>query len=269
MEIDLMLKISQSLEKGEKVALATVTKIDGSVPGKIGSMLALFENGMRMGTVGGGNLEHRVTEECRNALVHGKSQELEFPLVDHASLHMKCGGNVKIFIKVFKRRESLLIVGGGHIGLELYKLARFMDMDVEIYDDREEFCNMERFPEAKNLFCGDIEENLGKSQNLKGNFVAIATRGHLGDKDALRAVADRECEYVGMIGSTKKVIETFTALLEEGVSRENLEKIYSPMGLDIADGTPKEIALGIMAEILMVKNRLTGKPMSEIKKIKF
>ena len=261
-----MREISEKIEKNEGVALVTLVHIDGSSPGKKGNIMAVTEQGEILGTVGGGNLEFTLIKEARKSIEENTSRELEFQLVEAAALHMKCGGKVKAFIKVFEKKNQLVIVGGGHIGSELYTLGTYLDFGITMIDDREEFSNSEKFPLAKNLV-GDIGEVLKNYQIDEYTYIVIVSRGHLGDKDALRSSLMRGAKYIGMIGSRKKIRETYDELMEEGISRECLEAVYSPVGLDISSGAPKEIALGIMSEILKVKNNLSGKSMREIKKV--
>lgn len=265
MESKLMIEIGKRVESGEGVALVTLIQIDGSSPGKKGNMLAVFENGGIMGTVGGGNLEFTLTKEAINCIKENESKEIEFDLVEDAALHMKCGGSVKAFIKVFKKRDRLVIVGGGHVGGELYQVADFLGMDIWMLDDREEFCNSEKYPHASKHIVGDIGVEMSKLKINEYTYIVIVSRGHRGDKDALRACIGRGAKYIGMIGSRKKIIETNKELMEEGISKEELQKVFSPVGLDISSGTPKEIAVGIIAEILKEKNNLTGKPMRDVK----
>lgn len=269
MEIKIMEEIGNRIKRGEKAALVILTQIDGSSPGRCGNMMAIFEDGSTLGTVGGGNLEHTLTREGIEALKIQQNKEIQFKLVEDAALHMKCGGDVKAFIKIFEKKNRVLIVGGGHVGAELYNLFQFLDWEIEIFDDRTEFCNKIKFPVAKNLMLGNIEKNLENYFIDEKCHIIIVSRGHLEDKNALRQVIKKNAKYIGMIGSRKKVSETIKELIIEGIDRELFEKIYSPIGLDISSGTPKEIAFSIVAEILKVKNNGTGQNMKNIKKIEF
>ncbi|MGL4569016.1 MAG: XdhC family protein [Fusobacteriaceae bacterium] len=266
MEALIMKKIADKIEKDEGVALVTLVHIDGSSPGKKGSIMAVFEDGETFGTVGGGNLEFTLKKESLEAISENSSRELEFKLVEDAGLHMKCGGSVKAFIKVFEKKNRLIIVGGGHIGGELYQLGSYLDFKITMIDDREEFCNSKKYPLAKNLV-GDIGEILRDILLNRYTYVVIVSRGHLGDKDALSSTVGRGAKYLGMIGSRKKIRETYIELMEYGVSRDELDKVHSPIGLDISCGSPKEIGFAIMSEILKIKNNLTGKPMRELKRV--
>jgi xanthine dehydrogenase accessory factor len=269
MEIKLMIEISKRIEKGERAALVTLIDVEGSSPGKSGSIMGVFEDGSIGGTIGGGELEHQVIESSMEAIEEGKNRKFEFELIDSGELHMICGGKVRGYIKVFGKRKKLIIAGGGHLGLDLYKLGKFLNMYTVIIDDREEYVNEKRFPEADEILCGDIGEILKNYHLDEGSYVVIVTRGHSYDKDAVRALAGRDSAYIGMIGSRKKISDSYIDLINEGVKREDLERIYSPIGLDISSGAPNEIALGIMAEIIKVKNGGSGKHMMEIKRVKF
>ena len=267
MEGKLMLEIARRIDSGEKAALVTLIGVEGSSPGKAGSLMGVFADGSIIGTVGGGNLEYQIINSAVEAIKEGKNREFDFELIEEGTLHMRCGGSVSGYIKVFQRRRKLIIAGGGHLGAELYKLGKYLNMYTVVADDREEYVNRDRFPDADELLCGDIGETLTNYHLDEGSYVVIVTRGHAGDKDALRAIAGRKTAYAGMIGSQKKIIETYKDLLEEGIKKEDLEKVYSPVGLHISNGEPQEIALGIMAEILKVKNKKTGKHMNEVKVI--
>ena len=182
---------------------------------------------------------------------------------------MKCGGFVRAYIKVFAKREKLLIMGGGHLGAELYTLGKFLNKYVVIFDDREEFANRKRFPEADEIIFGTMKETVKNYSIDENSYIIIVTRGHENDKECLKAILDKKVspKYIGMVGSRGKVLATYKELLDEGYSKDELKKIYSPIGFDISSSEPKEIALGIMAEITAVKNQKTGEHMRDVRKI--
>ena len=182
---------------------------------------------------------------------------------------MKCGGFVRVYIKIFAKREKLLIMGGGHLGAELYTLGKFLNKYVVIFEDREEFINKERFPKADELIFGKMEETVKNYSIDENSYIIIVTRGHENDKQCLKAILDKKIspKYIGIVGSKGKVISTYKELLSEGYSKEELKEIYSPIGLDISNSEPKEIALGIMAEIIAVKNKKIAIHIKDIRKI--
>lgn len=269
MEGKILKAVSSAVEKGIETAVVTVLEVKGSSPGKEGSMMAVFSDGSILGTVGGGALEYEFIQEALKAIKENKSCEKSFELTEKGSLHMKCGGFVRAYIKVFAKREKLLIMGGGHLGAELYTLGKFLNKYVVIFDDREEFANRERFPEADEIIFGKMEETVKNYSVDENSYIIIVTRGHENDKECLKAILDKKIspKYIGMVGSRGKVLSTYKELLDEGYSKEELKKIYSPIGLDISSSEPKEIALGIMAEITAVKNQKTGEHMRDIRKI--
>ena len=269
MEGKILKAVSSAVEKGIETAVVTVLEVKGSSPGKEGSMMAVFSDGSILGTVGGGALEYEFIQEALKAIKENKSCEKSFELTEKGSLHMKCGGFVRAYIKVFAKREKLLIMGGGHLGAELYTLGKFLNKYVVIFDDREEFANRKRFPEADEIIFGTMKETVKNYSIDENSYIIIVTRGHENDKECLKAILDKKVfpKYIGMVGSRGKVLSTYKELLDEGYSKEELKKIYSPIGLDISSSEPKEIALGIMAEITAVKNQKTGEHMRDVRKI--
>lgn len=269
MEGKILKAVSSAVEKGIETAVVTVLEVKGSSPGKEGSMMAVFSDGSILGTVGGGALEYEFIQEALKAIKENKSCEKSFELTEKGSLHMKCGGFVRAYIKVFAKREKLLIMGGGHLGAELYTLGKFLNKYVVVFDDREEFANRERFSEADEIIFGKMEETVKNYSIDENSYIIIVTRGHENDKECLKAILDKKVspKYIGMVGSRGKVLSTYKELLDEGYSKEELKKIYSPIGLDISSSEPKEIALGIMAEITAVKNQKTGEHMRDVRKI--
>lgn len=166
---------------------------------------------------------------------------------------MQCGGRASVFIRVFGCRDKLVIAGGGHVALELYKAAKLLDFQPVIIDDREEYANTERFPGCE-IHVGDIGECISNYPLDRSCYVVIVTRGHESDAYALRAALGRGAGYVGMIGSRKKVKYVFDTLISEGCEKAHLEEVYAPIGLDLGGDSAAEIAFSILSEILLVKN---------------
>ncbi|MBG0766104.1 MAG: XdhC family protein [Spirochaetaceae bacterium] len=143
----------------------------------------------------------------------------------------------------------LVIFGGGHIALDLYHLAVDLALQVTIVDDRPDFCNQERFPKATCL-CAPFEEVLGTQQSWIRPYFIITTRGHAYDRLCLKKTLRLPHAYIGMIGSKKKVANTFDALREEHYSEAELATVKAPIGLDIGAVTSSEIALSILAQVI-------------------
>ena len=154
-------------------------------------------------------------------------------------------------------RVTLLIVGGGHVGLAISQLAVTVDFDVWVHDDREAYASAERFPMASRRIVGDIGQTLaGLAETELGAHVyaLIVTRGHAHDEEALFHLANSRCGYVGLIGSKRKIKMIFEDLLAKGISQETLQRVHAPLGFHIGSQTVPEIAVSILAELIAVRN---------------
>ena len=152
------------------------------------------------------------------------------------------------------QRCRLVIVGAGHVGQKVAELAADSNFDVWVIDDRESYCNPERFPKAKRLIVNPIEAALKNLEVDPDTFCIIVTRGHNHDEEALYYLAETNARYVGMIGSKRKIKLIFEDLLAEGISREALQMVHAPLGFDIGSQTVPEIAISIVAELIACRN---------------
>jgi len=154
----------------------------------------------------------------------------------------------------FLERCRLVIVGGGHVGQRVAALAAEVDFEVWVVDDREEYCNSQRFPAASRLVVGPIDTALSGLDIDAHTYCLIVTRGHHHDEEALYHLAETPAAYVGMIGSHRKIKLIFDDLLAEGISREALARVSAPLGIDIGSQTVPEIAISIVAELIAHRN---------------
>lgn len=255
MEVNLLERISNELKSGNQVALSIITKACGSSPRGEGTMMGVLKDETILGTIGGGFLENAIIKESLKCLESKKSSRFNFILNESDNrVNMICGGEIQVYIKVLLPRRKLIIIGGGHIALPLHFIAHVLSYDVVIFEDREEYCNSERFKVASNLILGDIEEELEKYSINNQCSVVIITRGHVNDEIALKSVLKTSANYIGMIGSKTKVKKLIRKLLDEGYSKDTIDKVYSPIGIDLGGETPEDIALSIMAEISIINN---------------
>ena len=248
-------EVYNQVKNGYKVAFATITKTIGSTPGKMGATIAVFQDGNVLGTVGGGMIEHKVINKCIECLKTEEDYNFEYTLNDNGNLGMQCGGTAFGYIKIFKPKPKLIIIGAGHIGLSLFKIAKNLDFYTVVIDDREEFANTNRFENVDEVYSGDIESILKNIDINDNTYIVIATRGYEGDLTSLRSVINKNPKYIGMIGSRKKWIKVKETLINENIEKEKLENVYAPVGINISSNSVDEIAFGIMAEILLVKNK--------------
>ncbi len=151
-------------------------------------------------------------------------------------------------------RIRLVIVGAGHVGQAVAALASQADFDVRVVDDRRQYANAERFPAAKEIVVGPIAETLSGLEITPQTYALIVTRGHGHDQEALEILAPTEAEYVGLIGSKRKIRLIFENLLEQGIERSALDRVSAPVGLEIGSQTVPEIAISIVAELIARRN---------------
>jgi xanthine dehydrogenase accessory factor len=151
-------------------------------------------------------------------------------------------------------RCRLIIVGGGHVGLAVARLAHDLDFTVWIIDDREEYISTDRFPFAERRLAGKMSEVLPNLEVSADTYCLIVTRGHNHDEEALYHLVNRGARYVGMIGSKRKIRLIFDDLLAEGVPAELLDKVYAPVGLSIGSQSVAEIAVSIAAQLVSHRN---------------
>lgn len=259
------------IEEGIPFTVARVTATSGSAPRKRDAVMLMNIEEKTWGTVGGGLLEAETEKYCRMQL---KSKEkirtYEFTLDEKASgegaLAMGCGGDATIqieyvdpenpgtFTEDFRTTTKAYIFGGGHVAKALDPVLRHVDFETVIIDDREEYANAERFPEAAQIIvCDSFDSCFDEIKPDGDSFLIIVTRGHRGDLQVLRQALKQPHAYIGMIGSRRKNAMLFEQLLSEGATQEELDAVYAPIGLDISSETPEEIAVSIAAEMIRVR----------------
>lgn len=149
--------------------------------------------------------------------------------------------------------SSLYIFGAGHVSQFLSKVASMVDFNVTVVDDRQEFANRERFPEADNIIVKDFDEAFNHLDFSRIPYLVIVTRGHSHDALVLEKSIEQPTRYIGMIGSKRKVRMVLDYLKDKGVKKEVLDGIYAPIGIDINSETPQEIAVSIVAQLIQVR----------------
>ncbi|HSM25234.1 MAG TPA: XdhC family protein [Anaerolineaceae bacterium] len=259
--MNIFTKLKEIEDNGQVAVLCIVTKTRCSTPRHSGSKMLVFPDGSIYGTVGGGEIESLCIKEAQALILNGQTTNLNYQLVnpDQGDPGI-CGGEVDIYLEVIGKRPALLIIGAGHVGQKLAFLAQWLGFSVNIVDDREEIINQSselkniaHFPSLENYLTNRPELD---SMNL---FVVLTTRSLDIDVQYLPVLMKIQPVYIGVIGSKKRWLKTSELLLKSGIVEEELKKIYSPIGLDLSSETPEEIALAILAEILVVKNGATGK----------
>ncbi|MEG1548718.1 MAG: XdhC/CoxI family protein [Clostridia bacterium] len=248
-------------------ATITIVKTGGSTPRSSGKML-VYADGTAVGTIGGGALERASTRDAMECISSGANAYREYDLAaENKNLGMICGGSVSVLIEVFTHKPQLVMCGAGHVGGALIRLAQFLGFFVTLVDNRDEALIADKVALADRFVkVDDFESAIAQLDTVPGSYFVIATFAHAHDGTALYAALQKHAAYIGMIGSHIKIDTLFKALASRGISPQELESVYTPIGLDIGGETPEEIALAIMAEIMKLKNSATGKHLRDIKK---
>src|SRR4030065_2308055 len=249
------------VNSGETIALVTVIETKGSTPREVGAKMLVNKEGLIAGTIGGGITEARAIKEAKQALRDGKGRLLSYHLTkEEAALDEGaiCGGEMMLFVDVLRPKEEIMIFGGGHIAVCLSKLAKMVGFRLVIIDDREEFASKERFPEADEIIVESIGKALKQVKITPSTYIVIVTRGHLQDQEVLASVIESDAAYLGMIGSRKKNATVFQHLEEQGVSAQELKKVYAPIGMDIGAQPPDGSAVSNIAQIIQVRRVKKG-----------
>jgi xanthine dehydrogenase accessory factor len=255
--MDIFAEIARLRKEGRKAALATIIQVQGSIPSYESAKILIRDDGSIVGTVGGGCVEAEVWSVAQDVMREEKPRRLHFNLNANPQydIGLLCGGSLDIFVEPILATPTVYLFGGGHVSLYVTKMASLAGFDVVVSDDRPAFANPDRFPEAIETHAGPWDEIFSKLKINGLSYLVLVTRGHKGDLDCLRWALGTPARYIGMIGSKRKFIEISKVLEGEGVPAEKLERVHSPIGLDIGALTPQEIAVAIVAEMIAVRRQ--------------
>ena len=243
MELDIFDEIQRLRQLGQKAALATVVRIPGAGSSFRTSKMLIREDGSRLGAIGSEAIETEVWAVAESVIREEKSRIMKFETGE-------------IFIEPILPVPRIVIFGAGHIAIQVSKIATIAGFRSTVVDDRPEFANTERFPEAEKIICGTLEQARAQFDADENTYVIIVTRDNQEDKNVLRWAIQTNARYIGMIGGRAKIQSIASELVLEGISRERLEHVNMPIGLDIGAVLPEEIAVAIVAEV--IHNRREG-----------
>lgn len=273
MDIDTQIAIADEIESalagGPAVAVATVTG-SGDPPWlEPGDKLLVRADGTHLGGLG---------HEAVNATASAVAAEMQtaFPRIAVETLyvagdgrsttrrHESQTGDAELMVQLWESPARLIVVGGGHVGLALATFGEQLGFAVTVIDDREDFANRDRFPMAEHVLFGEIDEQLDSIVLDQTAHVVLVSRGHRQDEIALRHAVVQSPGYLGMIGSQRRTATVLQHLIDEGFDAAALAAVSTPIGLDIGAETPEEIAVSILAEIVMLRRGGTGARMQAV-----
>lgn len=241
----------------ENAPHAVVTIVDGDGTTRTRGKMLVFADGRCVGTIGGGAVEQLAVRDAREALCTGAGGLYAYDLnTEAAARGLACGGALRVFIEVFCGRPTLVMCGGGHVGMAVMPLARSVGFQVVLVDSRPAETIADAVALADRFVpVADFEAGLRGLDAAPGSYYVIAGPNHDCDGAALAAALDKDAAYVGMIGGARKIDAIYAALREKEVPQQALDRVHAPIGLDVAGERPEEIAVAIMAEVLMVRNK--------------
>ena len=232
---------------GVSYAVVTIAEASGSVPRTSGKML-VYADGHSLGTIGGGPAERRAKADALAQLEAGQNAFLHYDLAS-------CAGRLSILIEVFQPKPLLVVFGGGHVGTSLLRLAAPTGFRTLLLDDRAG----DQIPDAVSLagrfVCiQNVERDILNTPIPANAFFVLCGHDHAVDGEALAAALQKSPKYIGMLASRQKIQSLFSQLRQRGFTDEQLSFIHTPIGLDLGGETPQELAVGILAQLLLVKN---------------
>jgi len=237
--------LGEDLQKGEGGLLITLIDPErwerGDVP-----RVFLRKNGEIIGSLPGAQAITDAVSKDRNKIM--RSQQLTLSAMEDDS-----GSLTEVLMDPVVPESVLYVFGAGHVSMQIVPLAARVGFQVVVIDDREDFADPGRFPEAAEIRCIPFENVMQRLPVDSASYVVIVTRGHMGDKTVLAQALNTGAGYIGMIGSRRKRDLIYQALLAEGFTQKDLDRVHSPIGIEIGAETPEEIAVSIVAELIQAR----------------
>ncbi|MEW6375395.1 MAG: XdhC family aldehyde oxidoreductase maturation factor [Thermodesulfobacteriota bacterium] len=248
--LDIYQEVMRIRQKGGTAILATLVSVDDAFPEEKDSKVLMRSSGEKVGSLFAGEpLEQRVLKEIESLSKEKKPRVMVLNSW-REDLPWK---KIEVLLEPVFSEPTVYLFGAGHVSQQVAPLAKKVEFKVVVIDDREMFANRERFPEADEVIVSDFERCFGQLHIDDSSYIIIVTRGHLYDGFVLEQALQTSARYIGMIGSKKKIHILFQNLMKKGISRETLNRVYAPIGIDINSETPEEIAVSIVAELIKVK----------------
>jgi len=262
MESYLYQEIADLIRTQGRAALCVIVEARGSTPRAAGAKMLVYPDGKISGTIGGGEMEHRVIQAALEAMTDGEPKLVSYAMTDpQRGDPGVCGGQLEVYVEPILPQPTVIVVGAGHVGRELARLASWLNYVVVISDDRPEMLTDDLAEFAK-MHSGPMEQ-LGEFTKIHSQtYLVLTTRNVEIDAAGLPTLIDSEAAYIGVIGSRRRWQITKEKLLEQGVDADKMSRVYSPVGLELNAETPEEIAISILAQIIQHRRGGHGRGMA-------
>lgn len=250
---DVFEEITRLRAQGEKGAIATVisSRIPAAMQEK--SKLVLRADGTIVGGIGeGGLIEDCVRQKAADVMQEDYLTVIQFEVGEETAQHwgLTPGETLDVFIEPIIAIPTLYLFGGGHVSLQIAKVAKPVGFKVIVIDDRPAFANPERFPMADETRVEDMDTVFERLHIDDQSYIVAVTRGHQHDQPIIEQAIRTQARYIGMIGSKRKISRMWKKLIERGADRDRLNQVHAPIGLEIGADTPEEIAISIVAQLI-------------------
>tara|TARA_B100000029_G_scaffold449439_1_gene472642 strand:+ start:40086 stop:40904 length:819 start_codon:yes stop_codon:yes gene_type:complete len=259
--------IENAIAGGESIVIATLISSGQLNHLTLGAKILVPKSSEVNGSFGDQKVDELVINAARE--LHDSQPRINVGtayLNAEKQLHFRIGkstnSDAEIMFQLWEQPLRLIVVGGGHVGLAVATLGDFLGFSVTVIDDRDDFANRDRFPMADEVRCGNVGVEIDALQIDNTSHFVLVSRGHLQDELALRTALGKGAGYIGMIGSKRRTKTVIDHLSEEGYSSDELAGVSTPIGLSIGAETPEEIALSVMAEIIMLRRGAFGERLS-------
>ncbi len=244
---DLAQSIASAYAGGPSLSVATLV---ASSRLQVGARIIVHPDGASQGSLGDPALDAEAIETAKAAMPMGKTARIRTEQAD------------EVFVEGYTAPALVILIGGGHVNLQVARLAHIMGFRVMVADDRREFASADRFPMAEALSVDSYDKAIAPFPITPNTAIVVGTRGHHFDDYATEAAVRTTAGYVGLLGSKRKTIMIYESLLKKGVPQERLRQVHAPIGLDLGGRSPEEIALSIVSEIVAWRHDRQGAPMT-------
>lgn len=257
-------ELDQIIEAQRAAALCVIVRASGSVPRGEGSKMIVYPDGKFSGTIGGGELEQRVIAVAQDVIQSGEPQIVEYAMVDpQRGDPGVCGGQLEVYVEPILPQATLMVVGAGHVGLKVAELAKWLGFAVVVSDDRAEFIEGEEVKSLGKIHHGPMTDLVEAFPIHERTYLVLTTRNAEIDAAGLPALLRTEAAFIGVIGSRRRWGVAREKMLSAGVEAELIDRVYSPVGLELNAETPEEIAVSILSQIIMQRRGGDGASMAK------
>lgn len=260
--------LEASLKAGHSLAIVSLMAHDGRIDEHTARLLVAGDGALIGGSLGDSVLDAAAARQAVALLADDRREIVvadanELTASSSGEIDLQAFGQVRLLFEISRPPLELIVCGGGHVGQAVAIAGRFLDFNVTVIDDRADFASREKFPDERiRLIADDFVAALRSLRITPATHIVIVTRGHRHDEICLQEVIGSPARYIGMIGSRRRTTTIRERLKREGVAPELLRQVHAPIGLDINALTPEEIALAILAEIVLVRRGGSGAPKS-------